>query len=208
MRGVVSGQDGNHSASQPSVGTYLDELPITTIDGTPDIHVYDIARIEVLEGPQGTLYGASSEAGTIRIITNKPDPTKFSAGYQVGASSVMHGGQGWLAEGYANFPLSSTAAVRLVLGWDEHDVWLHSQSSRHQRTTGGIVKGVRTFPVSGTTLDNAPWLNDQYNTVSDRRCRAYRRQARTLGGQLDREPAVHGAADELQRVLRLRPCGR
>src|SRR5271155_3598785 len=42
MRGVVSGQDGNHSASQPSVGTYIDELPITTVDGTPDIHVYDI----------------------------------------------------------------------------------------------------------------------------------------------------------------------
>ena len=74
MRGVVSGADGNHSASQPSVGIYLDEQPITTIDGTLDIHVYDIARIEVLAGPQGTLYGASSEAGTIRIITNKPDP--------------------------------------------------------------------------------------------------------------------------------------
>lgn len=47
MRGVVSGQDGNHSASQPSVGTYLDELPITTIDGTPDIHVYDLSLIHI-----------------------------------------------------------------------------------------------------------------------------------------------------------------
>ncbi len=86
MRGVVSGQDGNHSASQPSVGTYIDEQPVTTIDGTVDIHVYDIARIEVLEGPQGTLYGASSEAGTIRIITNKPDPSKFSAAYDLGGN--------------------------------------------------------------------------------------------------------------------------
>ena len=65
------------------VGTYFDEQPVTTIDGTVDMHVYDIARIEVLEGPQGTLYGASSEAGTIRIITNKPDPTKFEASYDV-----------------------------------------------------------------------------------------------------------------------------
>ena len=56
---------------------------MTTIDGTLDIHMYDIQRIEVLEGPQGTLYGASSEAGTVRIITNKPDPTKFAAGYDV-----------------------------------------------------------------------------------------------------------------------------
>jgi iron complex outermembrane receptor protein len=83
MRGVVSGGDGNHSGSQPSVGTYLDEQPVTTIDGTVDMHIYDVQRIEVLEGPQGTLYGASSESGTIRIITNKPDPTKFEAGYDL-----------------------------------------------------------------------------------------------------------------------------
>ena len=56
IRGVVNGGDGNHSGSQPAVGTYLDEQPITTIDGTPDVHIYDIARIEVLEGPQGTLF--------------------------------------------------------------------------------------------------------------------------------------------------------
>jgi len=55
MRGVVSGGDGNHSGPQPSVGVYLDEQPVTTIDGTPDVHIYDIERIEVLEGPQGTL---------------------------------------------------------------------------------------------------------------------------------------------------------
>ena len=83
MRGINAGQDGNHSGSQPTVGTYYDEQPVTTIDGTVDVHVYDIARVEVLEGPQGTLYGASSEAGTIRIITNKPDPTKFEAGYDI-----------------------------------------------------------------------------------------------------------------------------
>ena len=73
MRGVATGGDGNHSGSLPSVGTYLDEQPVTTIGGTLDVHIYDIARIESLAGPQGTLYGASSEAGTIRIITNKPE---------------------------------------------------------------------------------------------------------------------------------------
>ena len=61
------------SGSLPSVGSYLDEQPVTTIGGTLDVHIYDIARIESLAGPQGTLYGASSEAGTIRIITNKPE---------------------------------------------------------------------------------------------------------------------------------------
>src|SRR6185295_12636315 len=75
MRGVATGGDGNHTGSLPSVGSYLDEQPVTTIGGTLDVHIYDIARIESLAGPQGTLYGASSEAGTIRIITNKPDLT-------------------------------------------------------------------------------------------------------------------------------------
>src|SRR5580658_6803557 len=164
MRGVVSGQDGNHSASQPSVGTYIDELPITTIDGTIDIHVYDIARVEVLEGPQGTLYGASSEAGTIRIITNKPDPTKFSASYELTGNSVDHGGQGWIAEGYVNIPLSPNAAIRLV-GWDEHDAgYIHNVAGTN--LTAGIVDGVRTFPTSGASISNAGFLDDQYNTVT------------------------------------------
>src|SRR5579872_5009386 len=164
MRGVVSGQDGNHSASQPSVGTYLDEQPITTIDGTPDIHVYDIARIEVLEGPQGTLYGASSEAGTIRIITNKPDPTKFSAAYDLTGNSVDHGGLGSVIEGYVNFPLSPTAAIRLV-AWDEHDAgYIHNVQGTN--LTAGIVDGVRTFPTSGNSISNASFVNNQYNTVT------------------------------------------
>ena len=77
FRGVASAgdADANHSGSLPLVGTYLDEQPITTIQGALDVHLYDVARVEALAGPQGTLYGASSEAGTIKIVTNKPDPT-------------------------------------------------------------------------------------------------------------------------------------
>src|SRR6185437_6512958 len=79
MRGVESGSNGNHSGPWPSVSVYLDEEPITTIVGNIDPHIYDIARIEALAGPQGTLYGAGAQSGTIRIITNKPDPSAFSA---------------------------------------------------------------------------------------------------------------------------------
>jgi iron complex outermembrane receptor protein len=144
MRGVVSGANENHSGSQPSVGTYLDEQPVTTIDGTVDVHLYDIQRIEVLEGPQGTLYGASSEAGTVRIITNKPDPTKFSAGYDVQVNTVHHGGTGWEAEGFVNIPLSPIAAVRLV-GWDEHDAGF-IDNVPGTNASACIQNGVRTFP--------------------------------------------------------------
>src|SRR5437868_5730645 len=89
MRGVVSGGDGNHSGSLPSVGVYLDEQPITTIGGTLNVHIYDIARIEVLRGPQGTLYGASSEAGTIRIISNPPETSNFSGAFDAQLNSVQ-----------------------------------------------------------------------------------------------------------------------
>jgi outer membrane receptor protein involved in Fe transport len=120
FRGVASGENNNHSGPSPSVGMYLDEQPITTIQGAVDVHLYDIARVEALAGPQGTLYGASSQAGTIRIITNKPDPDAFAASYSLEGSTVAHGGSGYLAEGFVNIPLSDKAAVRLV-GWVRHE---------------------------------------------------------------------------------------
>ena len=151
MRGVASGGDGNHSASLPSVGIYLDEQPITTIQGALDVHLYDIARIEALAGPQGTLYGASSQAGTIRIITNKPDPAEFDAGYGLEVNSVDSGDIGYLAEGMVNLPINDRTAVRLV-GWHRHDA--------------GYIDNVyreRTFPTSGITVDNANFVENNYN---------------------------------------------
>ena len=153
MRGVSSGGDGNHSGSQPSVGMYLDEQPVTTIDGNLNIHLYDIERVEALAGPQGTLYGASSQAGTIRIISNKPDPSGFKAGYDVDLNKVDHGGTGYDIEAFVNLPLSNTAAVRLV-GWDEHDAGYISN-----------VHGAVTFPTSGIVFDNSALVKKDYNTV-------------------------------------------
>ncbi len=174
MRGVVSGANENHSGSQPSVGTYLDEQPVTTIDGTVDVHVYDIARVEVLEGPQGTLYGASSQAGTIRIITNKPDISKFSAGYDIGANQINHGGVGYSAEGFVNIPLSPVAAIRLV-GWVEHDGGYISNVAG-TNAAAGIVNGQRTFPtwsaLTGLTLSNAAYRKNNYNTAETKGARA------------------------------------
>src|SRR4249919_2303557 len=137
MRGVANGGDGNHSTSLPSVGVYLDEQPVTTIQGALDIHMYDIARVEALAGPQGTLYGASSESGTLRIITNKPDPSGFSAGLSIEGSTVANGDQGYLAEGMANIPLGDKAAIRMV-GWARHDPGYIDN-----------LPATRTFPTSG-----------------------------------------------------------
>ena len=114
FRGVASGGDGNHSGPLPSVGVYLDEQPITTIGGTLDLHIYDIARIESLSGPQGTLYGASSQAGTIRIITNKPDSSSSYGKANFELNTVAHGEIGGKAEFFYNAALSSNAALRVV----------------------------------------------------------------------------------------------
>jgi iron complex outermembrane receptor protein len=160
MRGVSSGGDGNHSGSQPSVGMYLDEQPITTIDGNLNMHIYDIERVEALAGPQGTLYGASSQAGTIRIISNKPDPSGFKAGYDLDLNKVSHGGTGYDIEAFVNLPLSSTAAVRLV-GWDQHDAGYIDN-----------VHGTVTFPTSGAVFDNAAQVKKDYNTVETKGGRA------------------------------------
>jgi len=153
MRGVSSGNDGNHSGSLPTVGIYLDEAPITTIGGSLDIHVYDIARVESLSGPQGTLYGASSEAGTIRIITNRPDASKFSAGFDATVNAVDHGSFGYIAEGYVNQPLTDNIAIRLV-GYSEHDAGYIDN-----------VHATRIFPTSGIEIDNAKLVKKDFNSV-------------------------------------------
>ncbi len=153
MRGVASGGDGNHSGPLPSVGIYLDEQPVTTIDGALDVHVYDIARIESLAGPQGTLYGASSQAGTIRIITNKPSTAGFEGRVDGEINTVAKGGVGGKLEGMVNVPISANAALRLV-GW-------------YQRDAGYIdnVAGTRRLIIpAGTVL--APGYTGNFNNAS------------------------------------------
>jgi outer membrane receptor protein involved in Fe transport len=120
MRGVATGGDGNHSGSLPSVGSYLDEQPVTTIGGTLDVHIYDIARIESLAGPQGTLYGASSEAGTIRIITNKPELGVTTGRVDAEINHVAHGNVGGKMEGMINLPIADKIAFRGVAFY-QHD---------------------------------------------------------------------------------------
>jgi outer membrane receptor protein involved in Fe transport len=164
MRGVASGGDGNHSASRPSVGVYLDEQPVTTVTGPLDIHMYDIARVEALVGPQGTLYGASAESGALRIITNKPDASGFAANYSVGIDSVANGGIGHVAEGMVNIPISKTAAIRLV-GWHEHDAGYidNKEGTRTYPSWGGTVSNARNC-TSTSLLVCMPAAKKNYNT--------------------------------------------
>jgi outer membrane receptor protein involved in Fe transport len=166
MRGVVTGGDGQATTSQPSVGTYLDEQPITTIQGNLDIHLYDIARVEALAGPQGTLYGASSQSGTIRIITNKPDPSGFAGGYSLEGNTIDGGDAGYVAEGFVNLPIGENAAARLVGWWLKDGGWVDNKPA------------TRTYSIDqSTTADdftssNAAFAKDNYNTSDTKGARA------------------------------------
>jgi iron complex outermembrane receptor protein len=177
FRGISStnGTVPLHAGFLPSSGLYLDDIPVTTIAGALDIHVYDIARIEALAGPQGTLYGASSLSGTLRIITNKPDPAAFSAGYDVKADKWKDGAGGGAFEGYVNIPLSDHAAIRLV-GYYEHEggninnVYRQDTLQRYSPTgtpvAGGPAGGPDGYPnYAPVTVNNANVVKKDFNPV-------------------------------------------
>jgi iron complex outermembrane recepter protein len=177
FRGISSsnGTVPLHAGFLPSSGLYLDDIPVTTVAGALDIHVYDIARVEALAGPQGTLYGASSLSGTLRIITNKPDPAAFSAGYDVKADKWKDGAGGGAFEGYVNIPLSDHAAIRLV-GYYEHEggyinnVYRQDTLQRYSPTgtpvAGGPEGGPDGYPdYAPVTVNNANVVKKDFNPV-------------------------------------------
>jgi iron complex outermembrane receptor protein len=168
FRGIASGNDGNHSGSLPATGLYVDDIPVTTIGSSLDLHVYDIQRVEALAGPQGTLYGASSLSGTLRIITNKPDPSSFSSGYDVKADKFGgSGGPGGEFEGFVNLPLGDRAAIRLV-GYYEHDGGYISNvpgAYTYQRAVAPGGYPAQGVPADPLTVNNDAFVKKNFNDV-------------------------------------------
>ncbi len=159
FRGISSGGDGLHIGPLPATGLYLDETPVTTIAGSVDLHVYDVARIEALSGPQGTLFGASSLSGTLRIITNKPSTAGFEGGADFQVNKFGQGDVGGSLEGFVNLPLSDRAAIRAV-GFYRRD--------------GGYIDNIpatRTFtlddgdPTTNLTVNNSALVENNFNDV-------------------------------------------
>jgi outer membrane receptor protein involved in Fe transport len=163
FRGISSGGDGLHGGSTPATGLYLDELPLTTIANNVDLHVYDIERVEALAGPQGTLFGASSLSGTLRIITNKPDPSHFEGGYDLEGNKFGDGAAGGTAEGYVNIPLSDRMAIRLV-GFYEHDGG-YIDNVPHSRTYALVKHNGRDDPTDDITINNDDLAKNNFNDV-------------------------------------------
>src|SRR6266404_5010511 len=165
FRGITTGGDGVAVGPLPTVGVYVDETPVTTIFQALDIHTYDMARIEALSGPQGTLYGASSLSGTLRLITNKPVIGKWEGGVDVGGSKFGPGSGGGSFEGFVNVPINDRMALRLV-GFAEHDGGYISNTPVnrkyerwHYNASGNLVNDL---PL---TVSNSKYVEDNFNTA-------------------------------------------
>jgi outer membrane receptor protein involved in Fe transport len=177
IRGVSAGRADVRLAGiagEPSVAFYLDEAPITTPGRNIDLYAVDLQRVEVLKGPQGTLFGASSQAGTVRLITNKPDLGNFGAGGEFGMSSTKNGGISNKSEGYVNIPIiEDTFAIRLA---------------GYSSTDGGFIDNVlattplpltnpallnedgtqKIVPSSRQVVSNSTFAKDDYNEATHR----------------------------------------
>lgn len=131
-----------------TVTTYIDETPFGSSNAlangfffTGDFDTWDLRRVEVLRGPQGTLYGAGSEGGLLKYVTNPPDPTKFAAAVQAGGEDVAHGEGAGSGKGMLNLPIGDRAAFRLS-GYYEglpgyvSDPWLGEKDINHGHRDG------------------------------------------------------------------------
>ena len=175
IRGVASTTPNLTTAGvaglAPNVALYLDEQPLAQPGRNLDVYAADLERIEVLPGPQGTLFGASSQAGTIRLITNKPRIGQFEGSIDGGISFTKGGEESYKLEGMVNVPIADFAALRVVGYWDDRGGYIDnvagSQTLRDSarfrpgtavRENGTIVganrAGFQSSPADQAALDN------------------------------------------------------
>ncbi|HUL17925.1 MAG TPA: TonB-dependent receptor [Steroidobacteraceae bacterium] len=150
MRGASDGSSPNYSNTS-AVGFFFEDSSLSWGSVQPDLHLYDMERIEVLSGPQGTTFGAGSMTGAVRYITNKPDVNSVSAGVDFNAGQIQNGQQNWTYEGFFNVPI-----IEGVLGF---------RASGFSDSHGGFIDNqltTRTW-VNGTVSNNAPWARNDYN---------------------------------------------
>jgi iron complex outermembrane recepter protein len=147
IRGISAGQViRDQPGVKEQVGVYLDESPISVALFTPDLELFDLDRFEVLRGPQGTLFGAGSEAGTVRYITRQPQLAKFEGDADASFEDVQHGDIGGSVRAAVNLPVGEVAAVRFA-GYYHHlpgfiDA-IQPDGSIHKDVNDGIRTGGR-----------------------------------------------------------------
>ena len=162
-------------ALQPSVAFYLDEQPVSMQGRNLDIYATDVERVEVLPGPQGTLFGASSQSGTVRLITNKPNHDGFAAGLDTSTGFTKGGDMSNSLEAYFNMSLSDSVAIRVAAyndhqgGWIDNILNVPGQGGYNgsavviSRVSGGALTNPENVPV--TAPKNDALVEDNFNTA-------------------------------------------
>ena len=164
----------------PNVAFYLDEQPLAQPGRNLDVYAADLARIEVLSGPQGTLFGASSQAGNVRLITNKPDLTEFYGNAKFGANTISGGAGGANLEVVLNAPVSDNFGIRAVVYNDSKGGWIDNvpgtldarQSARFRsagavRDNGVPVASYRGGFQAGVDLSNITFVEADNSAIAD-----------------------------------------
>jgi outer membrane receptor protein involved in Fe transport len=136
-----------------TVSVYVDESPVGSSSGLVDAATYaadfdtfDVQRIEVLRGPQGTLYGANSEGGLIKFVTNAPDPSALGGALELGGQSVSHGQTVGSADGMFNAPIGTRAAVRFSGFYQDLPGWVDDpMTGQHAVNRGSKYGGRASF---------------------------------------------------------------
>lgn len=162
IRGVAPGQ-AVFSGPAP-VAYYLDAAPIGFVKSAflPDANVYDLARIEVLRGPQGTLYGANALNGVVRILTQDPNLEKFEAKVRGTLSTIEAGGQGYRGDIAVNVPLvEDRLAIRIVGGAEKRAGWIDHPGDKD--ANDGDAKNIRlkiaARPSDLLSVDASAWIS-------------------------------------------------
>ena len=146
IRGVSDGSIMNsYAGTESTTALYIDDQPLTAQSLTPDLHVYDIERVEVLMGPQGTLYGSSSTSGNIKIITKKPDTSSLDYGFDVEYGSIKEGAIDNSLEAFVNIPIGSNMAARLSAYNVQDGGWIDNQKASFTYQNGGINYTINNF---------------------------------------------------------------
>lgn len=163
VRGVSAGQIvRDQPGVKEQVGVYLDESVISLSLFTPDLDLYDLNRVETLRGPQGTLFGSGSVGGTIRFITNQPDPSEREGMAEVNLNSMEDGSPGGHVKGYLNMPMGENSAMRIVAYRTNYGGFIDALSEGGYRfkdvNDGSRTGGRVAFRFEGDTYTVTPRL--------------------------------------------------
>lgn len=139
MRGLSTGGYAlSDTSDRTLVAIYLDDTPISLQGQTPDLKVFDLDRVEFLRGPQGTLYGAGSMAGTIRFITAKPNPGIFFGDVEVTGSGTEHGSGSYSVRGTINLPLVADKLALRAAIYQGEDAGYIDNIGRYAKTDANL----------------------------------------------------------------------